>query len=84
MLCQEKVSENEIYKLLALQQRTRWCGIFWSHDADTNDKEFCLINQIFNVEKLKQISGSLLLHTIDIKQTISQIHINHITILVSN
>ena len=62
MLCQEKVSGNEIYKsLLALQHRGQdGAGIFWSHDAGHKMiKSSGLINQIFNVEKLKQISGSL-------------------------
>ena len=62
MLCQEKVSGNESYKsLLALHHRGQdGAGIFWSHDAGHNMiKSSGLINQIFNVEKLKQISGSL-------------------------
>lgn len=62
LVCQEKISGSEIYKsLLALQHRGQdGAGIFWSHKAGHKMiKGPGLINQIFNVDKLKQIKGSL-------------------------
>ena len=62
LVCQEKKNGLDIYKsLLALQHRGQdGAGIFWSHcSVNKMIKGPGLINQIFNVEKLKQMRGSL-------------------------
>ena len=62
IMCQEKTNGLNIFKsLLALQHRGQdGAGIFWSHNSTHKMiKGQGLVNQVFDIDKLKQMKGSL-------------------------